>query len=369
VPHSPLVYLRRTSGDTEEDGLFRYAANGLFEALQDQHHFEVEVSAYEIFKEGIYDLLSQTKKSIHLAYDHGSFGLSPSNLEHLGPVKSTAEASSYFKRAWTRRNGTSTDFGPAIDFSSFVFNIDLTITRRSNNRAMMPNSNAELIRSRFMIVELPCTDRLSTDPSTLRLKEGTTLNNSLVNFNIVSSSMSNASKATGNFAPYRSSLLTQVMHEAMGGNMFMRAIAVMSHGQYEESKQTLQLAHFLGNIQNFPISNGATVIGLLNRYRSEIQQLTSEGTNVSSSNGKRMEGTSHTDNSDEMQAKLHDLEGKVVRTNLDKVVHSSPHCVFFFFRQRVSLERFLTYLADPPHSHLMNISSKFRKTTIRCTKN
>jgi hypothetical protein len=313
---------------SDSGGIFRCTVGGLYEALH-QKQYSVNVTAYEIFKETINDLLSQSQRAIALGYED-TFGLSPSNLESK-TVQSAGDAMGAFQRAWSRRNGTSTDFGPAIDFTSFVFNMDISITRRAANAMVTgPNANAEVLQSRLMMVDLPCTDRLREDPSVLRLREGSALNTSLINLNIVTESLKGGSAASVTFAPYRSSKLTSVLHEAIGGNMNTLAIAVVSHGQYEESKQAMLLARNLSGIRNFPVSNGATTLGLLNRYRSEIQKLFTEVDNGGGVKTKGVVMSGAKDGEDgqyqeELQAKLHDLEGKVVRTNLDKLKIQEDH--------------------------------------------
>jgi hypothetical protein len=288
---------------------------GLFEALESTSTvFTAEVSAYEIFKETISDLLSNSQKRIQLTHDHDPFGLSPSNLQRAGPIRTHEEALGAFKRAWDRRNGTSTDFGPAVDFTSFVFNIDLTITRRAES---WKNAQTGTLHSRLMIVELPCTDRLKDDGSVLRLREGSSLNNSLITLKSVTNIMATGDQGAIHFAPHRSALLTQVLHEAIGGNMFMRAIMVVSHGQYSESRQAIGLANDIRKIKNFPVCNDEITLGLLHRYRSEIQKLSSDTSSSALQSNHATDNGQH--DQEELQSKLHALEGKVVRTNLDKV--------------------------------------------------
>ncbi len=186
---------------------------------------------------------------------------------------------------------------------------------------MSNHANSETLHARLMLAEIPCTDRLKEDPSVLRLREGSALNNSLINFKIITDSLKSGSKSAVTFAPYRSAKLTSVLHEALGGNMHTLVLTVVSQGQFDDSKQAMLLARNLSGIRNFPVSNSATTLGLLNRYRSEIKKLFAEVENSGSSKAATTVGKGGDDSQyqDELQAKLHDLEGKIVITNLEKV--------------------------------------------------
>ncbi|XP_048732048.2 kinesin-like protein KIF16B isoform X2 [Ostrea edulis] len=138
-----------------------------------------------------------------------------------------------------------------------------------------------------------------------RLKEGASINKSLVTLGTVISALADIStnkheKKT--FIPYRDSVLTWLLKDSLGGNSRTIMIATISPADvnYGETLSTLRYANRAKNIINRPTVNEDTNVRLIRELREEIARLKAMlGGNIDSISTPKV------------QEKLHENEARV----------------------------------------------------------
>ena len=113
--------------------------------------------------------------------------------------------------------------------------------------------------------------------SDLRQLEGPTLHKSLLTFAEVIKKLNSPAKAA--VAPFRISKLTSYLSELLGGNALVIALGMITPGEPQVSRKTLEMLESLGTSVHFPIGGHdltEMVQGLLVKYRSMILQLQDE---------------------------------------------------------------------------------------------
>jgi len=123
------------------------------------------------------------------------------------------------------------------------------------------------------LVDLAGSERQSKTHATGdRLKEANQINLSLSALgNVISSLVDGKSK----HIPYRSSKLTRLLQDSLGGNTKTVMIAALSPADYnfDETLSTLRYASRAKNIQNKPTVNEDPKDALLKQYEDEITEL------------------------------------------------------------------------------------------------
>ncbi|KAM4020239.1 kinesin-like protein KIF14 isoform 1-T1 [Anomaloglossus baeobatrachus] len=131
--------------------------------------------------------------------------------------------------------------------------------------------------SRVNLVDLAGSERCnSAQTSGIRLKEGASINKSLLTLGKVISALAEMSDAhKRSFIPYRESLLTWLLKESLGGNSKTAMIATISPASVhlEESLSTLRYATQARNIINVARVNEDSNAALFRELKSEIEKL------------------------------------------------------------------------------------------------
>lgn len=136
-----------------------------------------------------------------------------------------------------------------------------------------PTGDTTFKVGKMNLVDLAGSERQSKTQATgERLKEANQINLSLSALgNVISALVSGKSK----HVPYRTSKLTRLLQDSLGGNTKTIMIAALSPADYnfEETLSTLRYASRAKNIQNKPTVNEDPKDALLKKYEDEIQQL------------------------------------------------------------------------------------------------
>jgi hypothetical protein len=77
----------------------------------------------------------------------------------------------------------------------------------------------------------------------------------------------------GDFANYDDSVLTSLSRDIFGGNSLCIGIFCISYDDSIGSAMTMRALRRCQSIMNFPIQNDNRAMGLLRKYRMEIQKL------------------------------------------------------------------------------------------------
>ena len=133
--------------------------------------------------------------------------------------------------------------------------------------------NQKKLSGKLYLVDLAGSERQSKTHATGdRLKEANKINLSLSALgNVISALVDGKSK----HIPYRTSKLTRLLQDSLGGNTKTVMIAALSPADYnfDETLSTLRYASRAKNIQNKPTVNEDPKDALLKQYEDEITQL------------------------------------------------------------------------------------------------
>ena len=105
------------------------------------------------------------------------------------------------------------------------------------------------------------------DPETVRVRQGSTLNKSII---ALTTLLKDLSTRRNDYVMYETATVTHLMKDVLGGNSLTCAIFNIQHGDAKGSSLTLNFLKYAKNIQNFPITNNSKAFGLLKKFRVEI---------------------------------------------------------------------------------------------------
>ncbi len=115
--------------------------------------------------------------------------------------------------------------------------------------------------STITFVDTPGLERLAMDPEILRLREGATVNRSVLAFGNCVRALS--SPGQGDFVNYGESVLTKLIGESLGGDCFTVGIAHLKMGQWDQSSNTMKYGAMLRRVATYPCENHEARIDLV----------------------------------------------------------------------------------------------------------
>ncbi len=121
-------------------------------------------------------------------------------------IDSEADFISKFRIGLRQRTTSMSEFGPLKDRSSAVLCVCLT---QDVQDPTDPDNASSLIVSRIYFVDTPGAERLALDPTSLRIKEGPTLNKSLLGLGSLIKALANPNDSP--FAEYGHCVLTTLL--------------------------------------------------------------------------------------------------------------------------------------------------------------
>ena len=253
------------SGSADDDGgMIGWVGQRVFELLQNtQFQSTVTVSVVEIFNEIIRDLLQPDKENLQLQYTtdegcivHGA----ERRICHDG-----SEILQCINEARDNRRTETFDSGKAIDSCSIIFEI---LLNQTVNEDM---SDPTVMTSRLLMVQLPITDKWTEQEEALRVREGATLNRSLIAFRRVSLALSRQDSV--HHAAFGQSKLTSLLEDTLAGNAFVTSVSFFMQGESKENAALLNVTQSLSRIFHYPITCMGTYIrGLENSFRARVNQ-------------------------------------------------------------------------------------------------
>lgn len=190
---------------------------------------EIEVSYFEIYNEKIHDLLavtpsliggqlntpgSQLKRPALRVREHPTWGPYVVDL-NTHPVDSHAALKNWLAVGNSQRATAATGMNDKSSRSHSIFNIILNIseTMAADDRTQnggRGGQKPQTKRSKISLVDLAGSERVShTCASGERLKEGVSINKSLLTLGKVIAALADAKKSS--FVPYRESVLTWLL--------------------------------------------------------------------------------------------------------------------------------------------------------------
>uniref|UniRef100_A0A8D0HT29 Kinesin-like protein KIF14 n=1 Tax=Sphenodon punctatus TaxID=8508 RepID=A0A8D0HT29_SPHPU len=253
-------------GYSEEQGIIPRFCEDLFTQIAhtetQQVSFHLEMSYFEVYNEKIHDLLvfraeNGPKKHPLRVREHPVFG--PYCWLELGNKQ---------------RATAATGMNDKSSRSHSVFTLVMTQTK---TEIIEEEEHDRTIISHINLIDLAGSERCSaTRTSGERLKEGVSINKSLLTLGKVISALSEQSQSRRRaFIPYRESVLTWLLKESLGGNSKTAMIATVSPAasNVEETLSTLRYAKQACLIINIAKVNEDMNAKLIRDLKAEIDKL------------------------------------------------------------------------------------------------
>lgn len=211
-------------------------------ALRDQYRIDVDVSYFEIYNEKIHDLLAvgSSSSTTTAALSTGQQPTSAAKRTALrvrehpiwGPyvvdlithtVESHRDLRNWLAVGNSQRVTAATGMNDQSSRSHSIFNIVLSLTDLKPKRRSGTDSNGDgggkltsdhgcTRRSKISLVDLAGSERVNlTSARGDRLREGVSINKSLLTLGKVIAALAEAKKTSAGFVPYRESVLTWLL--------------------------------------------------------------------------------------------------------------------------------------------------------------
>ncbi|XP_053549787.1 kinesin-like protein KIF14 [Bombina bombina] len=267
-------------GFDEEPGIIPRFCADLFSRIQktNKQQVHLEMSYFEIYNEKIHDLLvfsadaGQKKQPLRVR-EHPLLGPYVEDLS-ANVVSSFQDIQSWLELGNKQRATAATGMNDKSSRSHSVFTLIMTQT---TTEYLEGEEHDHRITSRINLVDLAGSERCSSaQTSGDRLKEGVSINKSLLTLGKVISALSENSQARKKiFIPYRESVLTWLLKDSLGGNSKTAMIATVSPAatNIEETLSTLRYAKQARLIINIAKVNEDMNAKLIRELKSEIEKL------------------------------------------------------------------------------------------------
>ncbi|PAA54177.1 hypothetical protein BOX15_Mlig025022g3 [Macrostomum lignano] len=259
-------------------GIVPIACEDLFKAIEAKkpemkagEEYQVSLSMIEIYNEQVRDLLvSKTVKGGLKIRQHPNKGFYVEQLT-TSPVSSYAQIEAKIAEGSHNRTVAATNMNATSSRAHTIVAISFT-------QKTLDGSGQSMTRSSVMnLVDLAGSERAdSTGATGDRLKEGSAINQSLSTLGNCIKAL--ADQSTGNskvVVPFRDSVLTKLLQNALGGNSKTVMIAALSPADinFEETLSTLRFADRAKAIKTKAVVNESPTDKLIRELREENQRL------------------------------------------------------------------------------------------------
>lgn len=232
--------------------------------------FLVRCSYLEIYNEEVYDLLTEVKRGKEPTKldikESPDLGIFVKDLQKI-ICKSIPDMERCMNIGTNNRKTASTNMNSESSRSHSIFTIYF------ENSTIQEDGSQRITAGKLNLVDLAGSERTSKTGATGQtLKEGTKINLSLTALgNVISSLVDGKSQ----HIPYRTSKLTRLLQDSLGGNTktVMMAACSPADYNYEETLSTLRYASRAKAIKNKPTVNEDPKDALLKQYEDEIKSL------------------------------------------------------------------------------------------------
>lgn len=247
--------------------------------------YQVTLSMLEIYNEQVRDLLNpaSNKKGGLKVREHKAKGFYVESLVSV-PVKSYVDIDRKIQEGTKNRTVASTNMNATSSRAHTI--VAITLTQKALNEKTKKNMTKTSIVN---LVDLAGSERAdSTGATGDRLKEGSSINQSLSTLGNVIKALADQVKKKVQ-VPYRDSVLTKLLKNALGGNSKTIMIAALSPADinYEETLSTLRFADRAKAIKTKAVINESPTDKLIRELREEnaklMEQLKKSGGGVGSS--------------------------------------------------------------------------------------
>ncbi|NWW63325.1 KIF14 protein, partial [Ifrita kowaldi] len=270
-------------GFDEDRGIIPRLCEDLFNQIaqmdKEQVLYHLEMSFYEVYNEKIHDLLvfkaenGQKKQQLRVR-EHPVLGPYVEGLTALVSHSEFCPLQSWLELGNKQRATAATVMNDKSSRSHSVFTLVMTQTKVE---FVNEEQCDRRLTSHINLIDLAgsecCTKAQTTGE---RLKEGVSINKSLLTLGRVISALSKQSQnGKKTFIPYRESVLTWLLKESLGGNSQTTMIATVSPAasSTEETLSTLRYAKQACSIINIAKVNEDVNVKLIRELKAEIEKL------------------------------------------------------------------------------------------------
>ncbi|NWY98049.1 KIF14 protein, partial [Loxia curvirostra] len=269
-------------GFDEDRGIIPRLCEDLFNQIaqmdKEQVLYHLEMSFFEVYNEKIHDLLifkaeNGQKKQLRVR-EHPVLGPYVEGLTGLVSCPDFCVLQSWLELGNKQRATAATVMNDKSSRSHSVFTLVMTQTKVE---FMNEEQCDRRLTSHINLIDLAgsecCTKAQTTGE---RLKEGVSINKSLLTLGRVISALSKQSQnGKKTFIPYRESVLTWLLKESLGGNSQTTMIATVSPAasSTEETLSTLRYAKQACSIINIAKVNEDMNVKLIRELKAEIEKL------------------------------------------------------------------------------------------------
>lgn len=234
--------------------------------------YQVTFSMLEIYNEAVRDLLNPAgnKKGGLKVRQHPSKGFYVESLVSV-PVKDYPDIESRIEEGTRNRTVAATNMNATSSRAHTI--VAISFSQKGANAAGQMMTKTSIVN----LVDLAGSERAdSTGATGDRLKEGSAINKSLSTLgNCIKALADQASGKKGAQVPFRDSVLTKLLKNALGGNSKTIMIAALSPADinYEETLSTLRFADRAKAIKTKAVVNESPTEKLIRELREENQRL------------------------------------------------------------------------------------------------
>lgn len=232
-------------GSNSQPGLVPLTLNRIFERLETKKDccYKLFLSYYEVYNEGINDLLDSNKQKSNLEIREDKDGnVFIKNLKRM-EIRNAKEATLIFGAGEQERSYASTKMNERSSRSHVIILIDVETRFKKNV--------TKTYYSKFLLADLAGSEGMKVNGKDdgARLKEGASINKSLCALKIVMKQLKDSRKDT--YVSYRDSKLTRVQQPILSGNCKSNVICTLncSEEHYSESLNTIQFGQCAGAIK------------------------------------------------------------------------------------------------------------------------
>uniref|UniRef100_A0A8C6CVH8 Kinesin-like protein KIF14 n=1 Tax=Moschus moschiferus TaxID=68415 RepID=A0A8C6CVH8_MOSMO len=268
-------------GFSEEPGIIPRFCEDLFAEIAKKQTQEVsyhlEMSFFEVYNERIHDLLvckgdsGQRKQTLRVR-EHPTSGPYVEGLS-TNVVSSYSDIQVWLQLGNKQKATAATGMNDKSSRSHSVLTLVMT---QAKTEFVEGEELDHRIRSRINLVDLAGSERCSaTGTSGERLKEGVSINKSLLTLGKVISALSEQAGGRSVFIPYRESVLTWLLKESLSGNSKTAMVAAVSPAgsSVEETLSTLRFAAQARSIATAARVNEDLSARLIRELKAEIEKL------------------------------------------------------------------------------------------------
>ncbi|XP_014667335.1 PREDICTED: kinesin-like protein KIF28P [Priapulus caudatus] len=241
-------------------------------ASKPDQEFQVSVSMMEIYNEQVRDLLNlnlQLRGGLKVR-QHPTKGFYVESLT-THPVYTYGDIESRIAEGTRNRTMAATNLNATSSRAHTI--VTIYVNQRGRNSAGEYTTKMASLN----LVDLAGSERSDVSgTSGDRLKEGSIINQSLSTLGNVIKCLADINKGKQNIlVPYRDSVLTKLLKNALGGNSKTAMIATISPADihYEETLSTLRFANRAKNIKTKAVVNESSTDRLVRALREENDRL------------------------------------------------------------------------------------------------